>query len=284
MVAKQARLAKFSDIAGCKSWSPTSLANQTTGTLTSDWTDTERGIIVANSTKTAIITGASQGIGAGLVKAFVQRGYNVVANSRNISKSTEIVGSSNVAIVDGDIGTVATAEKIAATAISQFGSIDVLVNNAGFFIPKPFTEYTLDDFNNFVSTAMGGFLHISQLAVKRMLKQKSGSIVNISTSLVDHPVANVTASLAIMTKGALNAVTRALAIEYAQQGIRINTVAAGFIDTPLHTPESHDFLRCLTPVGRLGTVKEIADAVLYLTDAGFTTGEVLHVDGGAFIG
>ncbi len=239
---------------------------------------------MANTTKTAIVTGASQGIGAGVVKAFVQRGYNVVANSRTLSKSAETVASANVAIVDGDIGSAATAQKIAETAITKFGSIDVVVNNAGFFVPKPFAEYTADDLAAYVSTAVAGFFHITQLAVKQMSKQKSGSIVTISTSLVDHPTASITASLPIMTKGALNAATQALAIEYAAQGIRFNTIAAGFIDTPLHPSEIHDFLKGLTPAGRLGTVQEIADAVLYLTDAHFVTGETLHVDGGAFAG
>jgi NAD(P)-dependent dehydrogenase (short-subunit alcohol dehydrogenase family) len=231
---------------------------------------------MANAAKTALVTGASRGIGAGLVEAFLKRGYNVVANSRNITKANPFSTAANVALVDGDIGDPRTAAKIVDTAVSRFGRIDVLVNNAGVFIPKPFTEYTTEDFNTLVSTTLAGFLYISQLAVKQMLRQKSGSIVNISTTLVDQPIAGVGA--------ALNAVTRALAIEYAKDGIRVNTVAPGVINTPMHKPETHDFLKGLHPVGRIGEVKEIVDAVLFLTDATFTSGEILHVDGGAHAG
>src|SRR6267154_1175380 len=223
---------------------------------------------MANAAKTAIVTGASRGIGAGLVEAFLKRGYNVVANSRNITKANPF----------------SVAAKIVETAVSRFGRIDVLVNNAGVFIPKPFTEYTTEDFNTLVSTTLAGFLYVSQLAVKQMLRQKSGSIVNISTTLVDQPIVGVGAAVQIMLKGALNAVTRALAIEYAKDGIRVNTVAPGVINTPMHKPETHDFLKGLHPVGRIGEVKEIVDAVLFLTDATFTSGEILHVDGGAHAG
>jgi len=239
---------------------------------------------MANSTKTAIITGASQGIGAGLVEAFLTRGYNVVANSRNITKANPFPASANVVLVDGDIGEPSTAAKIVDAAISRLGRIDVLINNAGIFIPKPFTEYTTEDFNTLVSTTLSGFLYVSQLAIKQMLRQKSGTIVNISTYLVDQPIAGLGAAVQIMLKGGLNAVTRALAIEYAKEGIRINTIAPGVIDTPMHKPEAHDFLKGLHPVGRLGRVKEVVDAALYLTDATFTSGEILHVDGGAHAG
>ena len=239
---------------------------------------------MANAQKTAIVTGASQGIGAGLVEAFLKRGYSVVANSRNITKTNPFPASANLALVDGDIGDPKTAAKIAETAISRFGRIDVLINNAGVFIPKPFTEYTTEDFNALISTTLAGFLYISQLSVKQMLRQKSGSIVNISTTLVDQPIAGVGAAVQIMIKGGLNAVTRALAIEYAKDGIRVNTVAAGSINTPMHKPETLEFRKGLHPVGRIGEIKEIVDAVLYLTDATFTTGEILHVDGGAHAG
>jgi NAD(P)-dependent dehydrogenase (short-subunit alcohol dehydrogenase family) len=239
---------------------------------------------MANTQKTAIITGASQGIGAGLVDAFLKRGYNVVANSRNIAKTNPFSTSPNLALVGGDIGDPKTAAKIAETAVSRFGRIDVLVNNAGVFIPKPFTEYTSEEFNTLVSTTLAGFLYVSQLSVKQMLRQKSGSIVNISTTLVDQPIAGVSAAVQIMIKGGLNSVTRALAIEYAKDGIRVNTVAAGIINTPMHKPESHEFLKGLHPIDRMGEVKEIVDAVLFLTDATFTTGEILHVDGGAHAG
>ena len=239
---------------------------------------------MASTTKTAIVTGASRGIGAGLVEAFLKRGYSVVANSRNITKANPFAGSPNLALVDGDIGDRNTAAKIVGTAISKFGRIDVLINNAGVFIPKAFTEYTTDDFDILVSTTLAGFLYVSQLAVKQMLRQKSGSIINISTTLVDQPIAGVGAAVQIMLKGALNAVTRALAIEYAKEGIRVNTIAPGVINTPMHKPETHEFLKGLHPVGRIGEINEIVDAALFLTDATFTSGEILHVDGGAHAG
>jgi len=239
---------------------------------------------MANAQQTAIVTGASQGIGAGLVDAFLKRGYNVVANSRNIAKTNPFPASPNLALVGGDIGDPKTAAKIAETAVSRFGRIDVLVNNAGVFIPKAFTEYTSEEFNTLVSTTLAGFLYVSQLSVKQMLRQKGGSIVNVSTTLVDQPIAGVSAAVQIMIKGGLNSVTRALAIEYAKDGIRVNTVAAGIINTPMHKPESHELLKGLHPIDRMGEVKEIVDAVLFLTDATFTTGEILHVDGGAHAG
>ena len=237
-----------------------------------------------NTAKTAIVTGASRGIGAGLVEAFLKRDYSVVANSRNITKANPFAATANVALVEGDIGHPGTAATIVDTAVSQFGRIDVLINNAGVFIPKPFTEYTTEDFNTLVSTTLAGFLYVSQLAVKPMMRQKSGSIINVSTTLVDQPITGVGAALQIMMKGALNAVTRALAIEYAKEGIRINTIAPGVINTPMHKPETHDFLKTLQPVGRIGEVKEVVDAALFLTDATFTSGEILHVDGGAHAG
>ena len=239
---------------------------------------------MANTQKTAIVTGASQGIGAGLVEAFLKRGYNVVGNSRNITKANPFPPSADLALVDGDIGDPKTAAKIVDTAVTRFGRVDVLINNAGIFIPKPFTEYTTEDFNALVSTTLAGFLYVSQLSVKRMLRQKSGSIVNVSTTMVDHPVAGASAAVQIMIKGGLDAVTRALAMEYAKDGIRVNTVAPGVINTPMHKHETHEFLKGLHPLGRIGEVKEIVDAVLFLTDATFTTGETLHVDGGAHAG
>src|SRR5215510_9082671 len=219
---------------------------------------------MANTNKTAIITGASRGIGAGLVEAFLKRGYNVVANSRNITKENPFAAAANVALVDGDIGDPGTAAKIVDTAISRFGRIDVLINNAGVFIPKPFLEYTTNDFNTLVSTTLAGFLYVSQLTIKQMLRQKSGSIVNISTTLVDQPIAGAEAAVQIMVKGALNAVTRALAIEYAKEGIRINTVAPGVVDTSMHKPETHDFLKGLQPVGRIGEAKKSSTQLYFL--------------------
>ena len=234
---------------------------------------------MANTAKTtAIVTGASRGIGAGLVEAFLKRGYSVVANSRHITKANPFAASANLALVDGDIGDRNTAAKIVETAVSKFGRIDVLINNAGVFILKPFTEYTTEDFDTLVSTTLAGLSlrYKSQLAIKQMLQQKSGSIINISTTLVDQPIAGVGAAVQIMLKGALNAATRALAIEYAKEGIRVNTIALGVINTPMHKPETHEFLKGLHPVGRIGEVKEIVDAALFLTDATFTSGEILH--------
>src|SRR6266478_4293807 len=194
---------------------------------------------MANIQKTAIVTGGSQGIGAGLVKAFLDRGYNVVANSRNITKANPFPASANLALVDGDIGDPKTAARIVDTAVSRFGRVDVLINNAGIFIPKPFTEYTTEDLNALVSTTLAGFLYVSQLSVKQMLRQKkTGSIINISTTFVDQPIAGASAAVQIMTKGGLDAVTRALAIEYAKEGIRVNTVALGTINTPMHKAET----------------------------------------------
>src|SRR5262249_8664483 len=244
----------------------------------------EGSLRMANTGKTAIVTGASRGIGAGLVEAFLKRGYNVVANSRNITTANPFAAAANVSLVGGDIGHPGTAAMIVDTTISRFGRIDVLINNAGVFIPKPFLEYTTDDFNTLVSTTLAGFLYVSQLTIKQMLRQKSGSIVNVSTSLVDQPIAGAGAAVQIMVKGALNAVTRALAIEYAKEGIRINTIAPGVIDTPMHQPETHDFLKSLHPVGRIGEVKEVVDAALFRRDGTFSSGEIVHVDGGAHAG
>jgi NAD(P)-dependent dehydrogenase (short-subunit alcohol dehydrogenase family) len=239
---------------------------------------------MANTQKAAIVTGASQGIGAALVEAFLKRGYSVVANARNMSEANPFPASANLALVDGDIGDPKTATKIVDTAVSRFGRIDVLINNAGIFIPKPFIDYTTEDFNALVSTTLAGFLYVSQLSVKQMLRQKSGSIVSVSTTMVDHPVAGVPVTVQVMAKGSLNAVTRALAMEYAKDGIRVNTVALGAIKTPMHKPEAYEFLKGLHPLDRMGEIKEVVDSILFLTDAAFITGEVLHVDGGAHAG
>lgn len=239
---------------------------------------------MADTQKTAVVTGASQGIGSAVVESFLKRGYSVVANSRKITKTNPFPASTNLALVDGDIGEPQTAAKIVDTAISRFGRIDVLINNAGIFIPKPFTDYTKEDFDALVSTTLAGFLHISQLTMKHMVRQKNGSITNVSTTLVDHPVAGVGVSVQVMAKGSLHAVTRALAMEYVKNGVRVNTVALGIIKTPMHKPETYGSLTGSNPMGRLGEVQEVVDAVLFLTDATFTTGEILHVDGGAHAG
>lgn len=232
----------------------------------------------------AIVTGASQGVGAALVEAFLKQGYCVVANSRNITKANPFAATTNLALVEGDIGDTSTAARIVETALSRFGRIDVLINNAGIFITKPFIEYTTEDFNALVSTTLAGFLYVSQLSVKRMLQQRCGSIINISTTFVNHPVTGVPVTVQVMVKGGLDAVTRALAMEYAKDGIRVNTVALGLIKTPMHKAETYEFLKGLHPVGRMGEIKEVVDAVLFLTNATFTTGETLHVDGGAHAG
>lgn len=232
--------------------------------------------------KTAIVTGASQGIGAGLVEAFQKEGYNVVGTSRNASQS--LTASPSLVLVDGDIGKQETAAKAVEAAIKHFGTIDVLVNNAGIFYTKPFTDFTTEDFNALASTNLLGFLFITQLAVRQMLKQKSGSIVSITAALADHPIAGVNAAVPMITKGGLNAVTRSLAIEYAREGIRFNAVAPGVVDTPIYKDDPKGFLKTLQPMGKMASVKDIVDAVLYLAEAGQVTGEVLHVDGGAHAG
>jgi len=235
--------------------------------------------------KTVIVTGASQGIGAGIVKAFLARGYDVAGTARSATKSKELSASDHLALIDGDIGEFKTAQKVAALALKRFGSIDAVVANAGIFLVKPFTEYTTDDFRALVSTNLAGFIYITQLAVKQMLSQKSGgSIVSISAALVDNPIAGEPASLSMITKGGLNAVMRSLAIEYAKEHIRFNAVAPGVVDTPLHAEDSNDSLKTLSPMGSISTVEDIANAVVYLTEARHITGEVLHVDGGAHIG
>jgi NAD(P)-dependent dehydrogenase (short-subunit alcohol dehydrogenase family) len=233
---------------------------------------------------TVIVTGGSQGIGAGVVQAFLDRGYAVVATSRNVTKA-KLPSSPNLALVDGDIGQSSTAEKVVQTAISKFGSIDHVVNNAGIFIAKPFVDYTPQDFKALVSTNVEGFLYVTQLAVKQMLAQgKGGSVTSITTSLVENPNGSLPSSVAMITKGGLTAVTRSLASEYAKQHVRFNAVAPGIVDTPLHKDNPKDFLKTLSPMGTISDAKDIADAVVYLAEARHVTGEVLHVDGGAHQG
>jgi len=235
--------------------------------------------------KTAIVTGASQGIGAGIVNAFVDRNFNVVATSRKMSQSTEIRASDRVALVDGHIGDPETATHVVETALSRFKSIDVLVNNAGIFFTKPFTAYTTEDFRSLVSTNLEGFVYLTQRSVGRMLEQKTGgSIVTITAALARNPMRGVTASVPMMTKGGLETVTQHLAMEYAKEGIRVNAVAPGVIYTPMHRDTPPEVMESLSPMGRPSTVKDITDAVLYLTEAATVTGQVLYVDGGAHFG
>ncbi|MCU7374673.1 SDR family NAD(P)-dependent oxidoreductase [Paucibacter sp. O1-1] len=230
--------------------------------------------------KVAVITGASQGIGAGVVKGLRERGYRVVATSRSIQPSDD----PGVVTVAGDIGSADTARRVVDEALQRFGRIDLLLNNAGIFTAKPFTQYTLEDFEANISTNVAGFFHITQAAVAQMEREGSGHVVSITTSLVDHANSNVPSVTASLTKGGLNAATKSLAIEYAKKGIRFNAVSPGIIKTPMHHESTHEWLAALHPVGRNGEIADIVDAVLYLDGANFVTGEILHVDGGQSAG
>ena len=234
-----------------------------------------------NEKETVIVTGASGGIGAAIVQAMLHRGYNVVASSRSMLKSN-LPPSAQLAHVDGDIGSVVTAEEVTNTALSRFGSINHLVNCAGIYASKPFTEYSADDLRGFVSTNIDGFVFITQLAVKQMLAQgDGGSITTITAALADNPMTDSPSSLPMITKGGLNTVTRSLANEYAKRHIRFNAVAPGVVDTPLHKDHPPAFLMARSPMGTIAEPQDIADAVVYLIGARYVTGEVLHVDGGA---
>ena len=237
-----------------------------------------------NHKQTAIITGASSGIGLGLTKGFLAEGFNVVANSRHVTTAGTLVPSDCLLLVDGDVGEASTARDLIMRAEQRFGRVDVLINNAGIFVPKPFVDYTVEDFQRVVSTNLAGFFYLSQEAIRQMQRNGGGQIISITTTLAEQPVAGVNAALTSLTKGGLNSVTRGLAIEYAAQGIRVNAIAPGIVDTPMHQPETHKSLKCLHPIPRLATVQEIVEAALFLVRATFVTGEVLHVDGGAQAG
>ncbi|MFG3366823.1 SDR family NAD(P)-dependent oxidoreductase [Streptomyces sp. NPDC090032] len=230
--------------------------------------------------KVAIVTGASQGIGAGLVEAYRKLGYAVVATSRTIAPADD----ADILTVQGDIADPATAERVIAAAVERFGRIDTLVNNAGVFLSKPFTDHTADDYAIVTGVNLAGFFRISQLAVPHMLAQGGGHIVNVTTSLVDNADSRVPSVLASLTKGGLQSATKSLAIEYATRGIRVNAVSPGTIRTPMHPEETHQGLAALHPVGRMGEVSDIVNAVVYLETAPFVTGEILHVDGGMSAG
>jgi NAD(P)-dependent dehydrogenase (short-subunit alcohol dehydrogenase family) len=234
--------------------------------------------------KTMIVTGASKGIGAGVTNAFIERGYNVVANSLNITASN-FAATERLAVVRGDIGEPSTAQEIASTAINTFGSIDGVVNNAGIFFTKPFTEYTAEDFEKLSGVNLRGYINLTQLAVKQMLAQNSGgSVTAVTTAMVEHPFAGVNASFVMVTKGGLEAITRSLAMEYAKQGIRFNAVAPGIVNTPMHANDPKDFLKSLSPMGEISDVADIVDAIMYLTEARHVNGEILHVDAGGHNG
>lgn len=236
---------------------------------------------MSTTPRVAIITGASQGIGEALVAGYRKLGYAVVANSRSIAPSDDPM----VLTVAGDIGQPGVGRRIVDAALDRFGRVDTVVNNAGIFVAKPFTEYTDADFDAVSGVNVRGFFEVTRAAVAAMLtREGGGNIVNISTSLVDHANSQVLSALASLSKGGLNAVTKALAIEYAGRGIRSNAVALGIIDTPMHDPQTHDFLAALHPVGHLGDIDDVVDAVLYLEQAKFVTGEILHVDGGQSAG
>jgi NAD(P)-dependent dehydrogenase (short-subunit alcohol dehydrogenase family) len=235
---------------------------------------------MSNEQKVVVITGASQGIGAGLVKGYRDRNYRVVATSRSIKQGVD----PDILAVAGDIGDPAVAQRVVAEALSRFGRIDTLVNNAGIFTAKPFTAFTAEDFDANLSTNLIGFFHITQAVAAELLKQGSGHIVSITTSLTDHALANVPSVLASLTKGGINSATKSLAIEFADKGVRVNAVSPGVIKTPMHAPETQAFLAGLHPVGRMGEIRDIVEAVLYLETAGFVTGEILHVDGGQSAG
>lgn len=231
---------------------------------------------MSNEQKVVIVTGASQGIGAGLVRAYRDRNYRVVATSRSIKPS----GDPDIHTVAGDISKPETAERIVREGIERFGRIDSLVNNAGVFLAKPFIEMTQEDYEHNLGVNVAGFFHITQRAAVEMLKQGSGHIVSITTSLVDQPMVGMPSALASLTKGGLNAVTRSLAMEFSRSGVRVNAVSPGVIKTPMHPIETHSALAALHPVGRMGDISDVVGAVLYLENAGFITGEILHVDGG----
>ncbi|HEY9777797.1 MAG TPA: SDR family oxidoreductase [Planktothrix sp.] len=232
----------------------------------------------------AIVTGASSGIGLSVAQALLKDGYCVVGTSRTISKCKDLQASSELVLIDGDISKKETAVKVAEAAMKNFGRIDLLVNNAGIFMPKAFTDYTEEDFSLMVNTNVASFFFMTQQVVAQMQKQKSGHVVSISTTMVDQPIAGVPAALPVLTKSTLSAVARELAIEYAADNIRFNTISPGVVDTPMHADGDHEALKKLSPLKRIADVSEIIDAILYLTSAKFVTGENLHIDGGAHAG
>ena len=237
-------------------------------------------IAVSNEEKVAIITGASQGIGAGLTKAYRERGYAVIAAARSIGPSKD----SGIVTVEGDVADPDTAQHVVEEAVERFGRIDTLINNAGIYIGKPFTEYTLADFNALLAVNLAGFFHMTTRTIKQMLDQGCGHVVNVSTTLVEQADSSRPAALPVLTKGGLVAVTKSLAIEYASRGLRVNAVSLGVIKTPSHDESSYAGMGALHPIGRVGEIEDVVGGVLYLESAPFVTGEVLHIDGGQSAG
>jgi NAD(P)-dependent dehydrogenase (short-subunit alcohol dehydrogenase family) len=238
----------------------------------------------AASERVAIVTGASSGIGLGITRALLERGYRVVANSRTISRSTQLIPSANLVLVDGNISEIEMAAKVCDSAITQFRRIDLLVNCVGIYISKPFTECTAEDFNSVLATNVGGYFFITQQVVAQMRKQKSGHIVGISTVLTDQPLAGAHVTLPVISKSTIPAFSRALAMEFVADGIRANTISPGVVDTPMHARDDHEQLQTFNPVRRLVQVSEIVDALLYLESAPMVNGENIRVDGGAHAG
>ena len=238
----------------------------------------------AKQHRTAIVTGASSGIGLGITQALLQRGYSVVGNSRSITKANDLKPSKTLLLMDGDIGKKETAVRVAQAALEHFGRIDLLVNSAGIYLPKAFTEYLPEDFEIMISTNVAGYFFITQQAVKQMRKQKSGHIVSISTVLTDQPLAGATITLPVITKSTIPAFSRALAMEYVADGIRANTISPGVVDTPMHANDDHDSLKKLHPIPRLVQVSESVDALLYLESAPMVNGENIRIDGGSHAG
>lgn len=237
-----------------------------------------------NKKPVAIVTGASSGMGLAITRALLEHDYRVVANSRTISKSKDLKPSDNLVLVDGDIGEKETAIKVADAAVKHFDRIDLLVNNAGIYIPKPFTEYTPEDFERMIHTNVAGYFFVTQQVVAQMRKQKSGHIVSIATVLVDQPLAGAPISLPVLTKSTIPAFSRALAMEYVPDGIRVNTISPGVVDTPMHADDDHEQLKKLHPIPRLVQISEIVDALLYLQSAPMVNGENIRIDGGAHAG
>ncbi len=235
---------------------------------------------MSENRKVAIVTGASRGLGEGIVQQYRSRGWRVIGTSRSIKPSEDL----DYISIAGDIADPATGRQVVATALSRFGRLDTLINNAGIFLAKPFTDYSVEQYRDSLATNLDGFFNITQPAVAAMLEQGGGHIVQITTTLVDYANAKVPSVLASLTKGGLAAATRSLAIEYATRNIRVNAVAPGVIKTPLHAPEKYAAMAAFHPMNRMGEITDIAQAVLYLEDAKFVTGEILHVDGGQIAG